>query len=316
MNNILKFLFLGLIIFLSSCKDDPVDEPIIEKEFGKVGVHEVSTFTADNYAFSSVYYPSDIATLKDKSPIIFFISGWIGGGGVPSTKYETLLNFVASQGYTIVYVDEGATTNFQFSIDAINTILDVDFVKSDILPFVNKTKFGIVGHSAGGGLVFTLLDHFKDEYGENGRFVMALDPWFAFGMDEEAMKGLPSNTNVSIIKFGAGGNSHNDGTDARIPLTEFYLLNSIEAKNKDYQVFENGDHHYPYEDEIPGIVEPLHALMEYTFVDQAEYIRKIALEKGNDDPYADGNGIQVVLESYQYPCDGWSTLIDYCEIVP
>ncbi len=315
MTNILKFLFFGLAIFLSSCKDDPIDEPIIEKEFGKVGTYEVSTFTAEDYVFSTVYYPSDISTFKEKSPVIFFVSGWIGGG-VPSTKYETLMKFVASQGITIVYVDEGATTDFKFSIDAINTILDKDFVKTDILPFVDKTKFGIIGHSAGGGLVFTLLDRFKEEYGENGRFVMALDPWFAFGMDDAAMKGLPSNTNVSIIKFGTGGNSDNDGTDARIPLTEFYLLNSIEAKNKDYQVFENADHHYPYGEEIPGIVEPLHALMEYTFVDQAEYIRKIALEKGNDDPYADGNGIQVVLDSYKYPCDAGNTLIDYCEIVP
>ena len=67
---------------------------------------------------------------------------------------------------------------------------------------------------------------------------------------------------------------------------------------------------------MQGILKPLDALLEYTFVEQSEATRSIALENGNDDPYANGNGIQVLLDTYQYPCDGANTLIDYCAIVP
>jgi hypothetical protein len=127
---------------------------------------------------------------------------------------------------------------------------------------------------------------------------------------------------VVIIKFGAKGNNGADGTDARIPVTEYYLLESIPDKQKDYQIYENAEHSYPTGNpgysKMQGILKPLDALLDYTFVTQTEKIRKIALENGNDDPYANGNGIQVVKprEDYPYPCDGVNIQIDHCKIVP
>ncbi len=191
------------------------------------------------------------------------------------------------------------------------------------LKYVDTDKIGVVGHSAGGGIIFKILDYYTKEmnYGTNGRFLMGLDPWFAFGMNKEAMESLPSNTNLVFIKFGEGGNNKEDGTDARIPLTEYYLLKSIDDIKKDYQIYdkENANHSYPTGSrsysQMQGILRPLDALLEYTFVTQSEAIRKVALENGNDDPYENGNGIQVILDTYKYPCNGARTLIDYCAIV-
>ncbi len=316
-------IFLSLVLLFISCEKEVA--PIVNKEFGLEGTHSVSTFTSSDYKYTTIYYPSDIASMSKKSPLIFFISGWFGTPQ-SSAKYKTLLEYTASQGYTVIYTDEGSTTDPQFAINKFENMLDSqeDGFKSNILPYLDTTRIGMIGHSAGGATTLTTLKYYSSQnknYGKNGRFIMALDPWYAFGMTESDIKLLPSNTNLVLIKFGIGGNNINDGTDARIPLTIYSLLESIDIKNKDYQVYdkENADHGYPTGSrsitEMQGIIKPLDALLDYTFVEQSERTRKIALENGNDNPYANGEGIQVVLDTYQYPCDGANTLINYCEIV-
>ncbi len=312
------YIFLILVVYtLIGCYKDVSEVP---REFGKAGSNEILHFTLENNEFSSIYYPKDFSLLKSKAPVIFLASGWFSEPQ-KSITYESLITFMVSHGAVVIYTYEGAKTSAQHSIDGYNEVLASDFVRKNIWEHVDTNKIGVVGHSAGGGLVFKIMDYYSKvkKYGSQGRFIMALDPWFAFDMDSIAMKNLPQNTNTVIVKFGVGGNNDADGTDARIPLTEFYLLESIDNKNKDYQIFENADHAYPKGErpfsEMQGILKPLDALMEYTFVNQSEGVRKTALENGNDDPY--GSGIQVVKSKseYAYPCDGAQTLIDYCKIV-
>ena len=321
MNKFFLLVLLYLSIFLFSCEKDKVIE--IDKNYGEVGKHEILDFTEADYAYSTIFYPGDLSTMDNKSPLVFIASGWYSE---PQTaaKYKTLINFIVSHGYTVVYTYEGAKTNATYSINGYNKILSSGFVKENLLDYIDTSKIGVIGHSAGGGIVFRILDYYSKEkqYGNNGRFIMTLDPWFAFDMSESDMKNLPSNTNVVFIKFGIGGNNSTDGTDARIPLTEFYLLESISNDKKDYQIYENAEHSYPTGNpgysKMQGVLKPLGALLDYTFVTQTEKIRKIALENGNDDPYANGNGIQVVKPrgDYPYPCDGVYTQIDHCKIVP
>jgi len=320
MNLLLKLTALSIITLFLSCNEDETEE-IVQREYGVEGKHEITSYTADDYNYSTIYYPKDLATMDHKSPLIFFASGW---SPVTSKKYETLLNFIASHGYTVVFTHQGAKTNASHAINGYDKILKETFVKENILQYVDTDKIGAIGHSAGGGIVFTILDYYSNEkkYGKNGRFVMALDPWFAFDMTAKKMKELPDNTNAVIIQFGVGGNNDANSTDARIPLTEYALLESIAATKKDYQVYdkENANHGYPTGSraysQMQGILKPLDALLDYTFINQSEAIRKIALENGNDDPYANGKGIQVILDSYKYPCSGVKTFIDYCAIVP
>ena len=323
MRKIAPFLMLFTAILFIKCGSTN-DEVIIEgKPFGKIGTHRTATYTAGNYAYSTIYYPADIASLDKKAPLLFFASGWFGNPET-SSKYETLLKFISSHGYVVIYTDEGSTTDTQHSIDAYKNILSNRFFVDNLLQYTDTDKMGVIGHSAGGGIAFKILDYFSntESYGTNGRFIMTLDPWFAFDMSAENMQSLPSNTNVVFIKFGEGGNNTADGTDARIPLTEYSLLTSIANPKKDYQVYdlEDADHNYPTGnrpvEEMQGILRPLDALMEYTFIEQSESTRVVALENGNDDPYANGNGIQVVNTTYVYPCDGANTLIDYCAIIP
>jgi len=318
MSRIILVLFVVISFTILSCNKNKK----ILKDYGVEGSFEISSFTPNDYKYSTIYYPSNISSLNKKVPLIFFSSGWFSEPQT-SSKYESLLRFITSHGYIVLYTYEGATTNPMFSIDNYNKLFEIDFVKNNILKYSDLSKLGIIGHSAGGGLVFKILDYYSKEknYGNSASFILTLDPWFAFGMSKSDIENLPNNTNVVFIKFGEGGNNDADGTDARIPLTEFYLLNSISDTKKDYQIFTNADHSYPTGNrsysEMQGILKPLDALMDYTFIDSSEEIRKIALENGNDDPYANGTGIQIVKpkNEYPYPCDGANTIIDYCEIV-
>ncbi len=280
--------------------------------YGALGDYNVLTHTEVDEGNTTVYYPSDMSPTH-KVPVVFFTPGWHSAN---PQDYQTLLNFIASHGYAVIYAKDyyGSTAYF---IQRFEKMLDG---ANDILPSLDTTRIGVVGHSSGGGDTFRMLEYFSNKgYGQNGRFLMALDPWFAFDMTSERMRNLPSNSNVIILQFGNDGGD----TDARIPLSEYALLNSIDNNKKDYQVYsqENADHSYPSGDKpvenMQGVLKPLDALMDYTFGAGTQQAHDTALEVGNDDPY--NTGLQSVREIFQYPyrCNSHKNRsevmdIDYC----
>jgi hypothetical protein len=151
---------------------------------------------------------------------------------------------------------------------------------------------------------------------------MVIEGWYAWQMNKKEMQNLPSNTNLIMQQYGLRGNNAVNDTDPRIVLTEYYLLDSIPSDQKDYQVYEEPDHRYPYGDrdytEMQVILKPLDALMEYTFKGTAS-AHDIALEQGSDNPYKQGSddAIQEVspIDSYGAKCSDSAeanALIDYC----
>jgi len=323
MKKLIALFAISTLLF--SCKDDEPTQTDETPTFGLVGTHQTATYSLSTNDKSTVYYPTDIATMDHKTPVIFFISGW--SSTTPASQYDTMFKFIASHGYTVIYQLQGAVATSTYAINGLDTFLaSADAtIQNVILPNIDTSKIGVLGHSAGGGITLTILKHFSDMgYGANGRLVMMYDPWFAFNMNETDIQSLPSNTNVILEQFGNRGNNDANGTDARIPLTLYSLLSSIPSNHKDYYVYDgqNADHTYPYGNGRPyadmqGILKPLDALMYFTFDNnQSEGARVAALENGNDNPYDNGNGIQEVLAQYQYPCDGSNTLINYCAIVP
>ena len=287
--------------------------------FGTAGNHAIATPYQEPTQLATIYYPTD-ANAANKVPVIFFAPGW---NSVLATDYDTIFRFIASHGYAVVYAkDENKFTSVDMIEDFVTMVTD----KAAIL---DTTRIGVMGHSIGGGHVFNILDKLSDVhgFGTNARFAFSIEPWFAFDMQQADMQSLPSNTNFIIQQYGIGGYNQANSTDMRIPLTEYYLLESIANNKKDYQVHENADHTYPYGmgtdySTKQIILAPLDAIMQYTFVDSNDIIaHDLALELGNDDPYADGYGIQEVFprgdSRIQYLCNGFdfSTYnIDFCDI--
>jgi hypothetical protein len=318
--------------------DASTDNPRTDSNI-QANVAVTASFSADTYGvggpkalapiyqeptqLATIYYPAD-ASPGNKVPVVFFIPGW---GGLDPNQYDTMLRFIASKGYAAIFVEDNHNHDFTstFMLEDILAMVN----DATINPILDTTRIGVYGHSSGGGHAFNVLDKLSDVqgWGENGRFIFITEPWFAFDMMQADMLTLPGNTNIVIQQYGANGNSANNGTDARIVLTEYYLLESIADYRKDYQVHPGGDHNYPYGAGTDYstkqiILAPLDALMEYSFVNPGNIVaHDAALELGSDDPYANGNGIQEVYPRgdvrIAYPCNGYDFTdqdIDFCDI--
>lgn len=235
---------------------------------------------------------------NEPTPVVFFVPGFRSSS---YKDYSTLIKFIASHGCSVVYVKDNADINDK-DIDTrfkkFKTIVDEYASK------LNTSKIGIVGHSSGSGISFALLEKMiesKTKWGENGRFLFAIEPWFSFGMGQSNMKSIV-DTNVVFLQFGERGSS----SDPRISVVEYNLLTGITNSQKDYQVYskENADHTYPEGSrpiyKMQGIAKPLDALMKYTFnSDQAAY--STALNQGSDEPYISG---LVELKDIKYYGEG------------
>jgi len=279
------------------------------KIYGKPKNREISIKTYPN---SVLYRPKDINT-SQKMPVVLFAPGW---GSQNHYDYKALLSFVAKAGCIVIYVkspmEYSATTSINRYFEVLND--------ESVYKYCDINKLGIIGHSSGGGIAFNIMYYFtKLGYGDEGRFIFSMDPWFAFGMSEKEFRYFPKDTKVIIQQY-----LDHASTDPRIALSIYDHISLVGNKNRDYQVYSDLNHGYPFGanyDKIQTILKPLDALMDYVFnTNQSAY--KFALNLGSDNPYE--NGSQPVLQSvsYDYKCYAennnlTSALsdIDYCKIV-
>ncbi len=318
------FLLLGFILFIACDAGNSSSEELNSRIYGEDGDYEIIEPWEESENNMTVLYAPSNMSKSSPTPIIFFAPGW---KSIHHEDYKSLLTFIANHGYMAIYAkDDKGAYSAKHLIEYYKEMLK----HSEVASYVDKSKIGVIGHSSGGGHAFKILKEFSDEgWGSKGRFLLTLEPWFSFDMNRTDMKTLPSNTNVLFIQFGKGGENLENNTDPRIPLSEYYLLSSINKSQKDYQIVEDANHTYPQGDrdyaDMQGILKPLDALMEYTFNVQKDVkAYETALEIGSDDPYSDGNGIQRVqeIDKYHYRCDGndnsgairtlKETDIDYC----
>ena len=310
-NNII-IIFILLILTLTFSMTTEEVKP--KKIYGLTGYYRVATPLDMGKAV--VYYPQKIKSMK-ALPVVFFIPGW---KSTRHSSYRLILNFIASHGYVAILAkdDQG-----EFHSDYLQTYL-TDAIKKFSFK-LDTSKIGIIGYSSGGGHAFSILNNLSKEkkWGKNGRFIISLDPWFSFDMNQTDMKNLPSNTNVIVMKFA----NDNLLTDTRISINQFALLSSIAQHKKDYHFLEKADHGYVFQNnnvkEQEEILKPLDGLLEYTFKDSThEEARKVALDVGR------GNSFKKVWllkqNRYRYRCDGHDNSkaytplakkdIDYCAV--
>jgi hypothetical protein len=335
-----NYMFLLLLMFVGgfvSCGGDSnrekksdrtplsdVKVPEVIDDYGTAGTHKVATpWREPDEEMTVLYHPVNISK-EHPLPVVLFAPGWRSEN---HENYEALLKFIATHGYVAIFAkDDTGAYSAKHLIRYFKKVL----AHPEVAPYIDQSRLGVVGFSSGGGHAFKILDTFsKEGWGKRGRFLLAIEPWFAFDMKKAEMQGLPSNTNVLFIQFGKGGENAASGTDPRIPLSEYYLLRSIDEKQRDYQIVENADHTYLLGKSsfasIEGVLKPLDALMEYTFSEvKRPEAHRVALEAGSRDPYAHGKGVQNVqsILSYHYRCDGKDSSganrtlshsdIDYC----
>lgn len=264
----------------------------VDSPYGHGGQKNVAVIDKGN-GFA-LYHPTNWA--ENATPLVFFLPGL---GQRDATAYKTLLNFMVSYGYSVIFIPDVGTYSSRLS--TIDNIINTYQYKLD------TTKIGIIGDLDGGGLAFKLLEDMSAKgYGArtgnmNHRFVLSMDGSYASFMDKSNMQAL-KDTNVVLMQFGHNGNS----TDPRIVLGNYYLLTGKNI-DKNYIVLQDEPYHtYPKRtdiDKMQGMLKPLDALMKYTFKEKIPAHHEMALEgKGKVDPYM--NVYQKVLTSpsYRFTC--------------
>jgi pimeloyl-ACP methyl ester carboxylesterase len=277
-------------------------------EYGAMGEHPVRKvsvaspwppYAGDSNVNVDIYYPADGT---GKRPTVFFISGY---GQYHSETYRSLLYFIASQGYTCVFVPH-KNTNPDFHPELLLTILDG--IVDAFSPIIDTSRVGYVGHSEGGGLIYYLA-RARAGWGGNGRFLFSMAAWWGFNLPETGDVDYPVKTNL-IVQM--GNPAHDTGTDPRQNI-DLLLHNNIPAERKTYLYLPGDDQHtadhgiaystlvngeYSFDAlEQVGLYRPLEALMHYSFGDDDPRWKYIGLPDPGDANYNTPdtfNGITVL----------------------
>ncbi len=228
---------ITITFFIAGCggSSNPPDPKT--KKYGEIGKYAKSVKpyrakeASDKYI---VYYPE--GHLAD-APIVLFLPG----GNADIHKHKGLMEFIASHGYFVI----GTTESGSYSAGLSNNAFDKALASAKSAhPEMDFSKLAVMGHSQGGGVAFPVMKHFLDGgmYGNDKNIVISIDGWFAFGMDQQDLRGL--NTMASFIQFGG---YRGTGTDARISLTISNLINDPNEKSyivlndKTEHVYSTGD---------------------------------------------------------------------------
>ena len=267
---------------------------------------------ADKYA---VFYPD--GHLNNK-PVILFLSG--AGASTPdevSSKYKGLLRYIASQGYYVIAIPYQGSYLADLSIASIEKAL---VTSRQYHPELDFSSLGVMGHSVGGGQAFPVIKHFLDanqNYGKKASFVLSIDGWFPFGMQQDDLRNL--HTTASIIQFGG---EEGTGTDPKIHITTMNLL--PQSNKKSYHVLGDATGHSYLTGDLDNILgkqdllEPIQSLLDYTFaegngdflVSYTDTIAKVLAAIENHDYWDDclggGYGAKSIFNEYNND-------INYCD---
>ncbi len=257
--------------------------PKLYGKWGKFKVKRVS-FAGDFNKDITIFYPEN----QIKAPTIFFSPGWYDNNSISYKKYEVLLNFIASKGFAAVFVPY--TRSYKLYKEVRRGFLKAAINYPNI---IDTSRVGFIGFSAGGGIITSISYYLYKNYGwgEKGRFLFYLSPWYDFGMEEYEDKGesllanYPSNTKIIMQRY------DKDEDDPRT-LIDIYRHINIPNSEKDFIIVPSSSN-YPAIHTIPYsplysadvfdyfvIFKFIDALSQYTFFNDLK-AKNVALGDGS-----------------------------------
>ena len=308
------FLFrlcILLLFILSACSknkdtstNDPVDDdlegPISRPAlgYGADGSYKVAevSFANPQYAGTrvTIFYPVGITSAK---PTIFYSHPY---GGEDKEYNRGLFEFIAKKGYVVVFVPY---PTLGVSIDARYNTLWAGFTKavSDYPNIIDTRKVGFMGHSFGGGASIGLgYKAFVDNgWGENGRFIFTMAPWYNYQISSQQLQNFPANTKMITQVY-----DEDVVNDQRLAIDIFKNINIPNAE-KDFIYIKSSTiagytyHTYP---NLPnsrtaydaydyyGIYRLLDAMMDYSFNNN---------QAAKDTALGNGSAAQVTMPGYK-----------------
>ena len=124
----------------------------------------------DNVSYAFTYYQPKFASPTSKVATIFVLPGFTR---TKATMSQYAIEF-SKRGAAVFVIDpgsQGATTNSGYGADGeqlsyaaeangMNYLVDYVYHNTDAFPMLDRTRFGVIGHSAGGGNAVTVASEF------------------------------------------------------------------------------------------------------------------------------------------------------------
>lgn len=141
-----RVLCIALVILLISC----IGASLIQTDFNRVIIKDMLWESTDGHELSALLYKPENATVDTPAPAIITIEGWYNNKEMQDlTSIE-----YARRGYVVLALDmhshgdsESLTADELYS-DAVGVDGAVNLVGG--LPYVDKARIGLTGHSSGG----------------------------------------------------------------------------------------------------------------------------------------------------------------------
>ena len=138
-----------------------------------------------------VYYPQAAA---GPAPTVFFAHGFTAEY---PRAYEKLFHHLAANGYAVVNVPYSSLTLRHAT--RYTTLREGFRQAARQLPgVIDTSRVVFAGHSFGGGAIFSLAFHaFTDwNWGQNGRLLFSMAPWYALEITTAELASFPTNTHL------------------------------------------------------------------------------------------------------------------------
>ncbi|GAB3573665.1 T9SS type A sorting domain-containing protein [Hymenobacter daeguensis] len=330
------YTFLLLVLLWAPARAQYADPnyPKPTTGYGADGPHPVASVSFPNLNFLGhsieVYYPADAT---GRVPTIFYSHAF---GGNVSANIIGVLEFAARKGYAIVFVPY-QTTGVTVADRYTNLLQGFRRAARRYPAIIDTTRVGFLGHSFGGGASFgNGLRCFLDNgWGQNGRFIYSLAPWYVYNLTPAELASFPSNTRLLVEIF-----NDDDTNDHRMAIDAFRNVN-IPAAEKDFLLLRSdtlANHTYAADHVVPNTAAAfdaldyyayyrlLDALCDYTFTGSLAG-KNVALGHGSAAQVTMPTGLKPLISSanplvrwpqskYLYPCsDAQNPRIQFCASV-
>ena len=310
------------------------EDPIFPKPVSGYGADgnyavEITTFPSPDFPGENIeiFAPGGVTTAV---PTLFFAHGF---GGTFSNYVGGMLEYVAKKGYAIVFVPYPTTGS---SIVERYDILLAGFRQAarDYPNIIDTTQVGFMGHSFGGGALFGVAYRCftENNWGENGRFLFSLAPWYAYKLTQTQLQSFPADTKLIMQVY-----DDDSVNDHRMAIDIFNNIN-ISAEEKDFILVKSDTfpgHIYSADHAVPGTYQVfdaldyyafyrlLDALCDYTFHGNLEG-KAVALGNGSAQQVGMPPGLKPLFQTdepmptyaedqYGFPCSGiLNPRKDYC----
>ncbi len=301
------------------------NHPIAEKKFDNTYLLSNGFDSGDGGVEMTMRYPSDV---QGPVPTVLFASGY---EQYSPSIFDSLLNFIASKGYCVVFTPYPTSSNWAAALyEGMNQAIDENTgANAGDLNIIDTTRIGFFGHSLGGGDIFWLGHKFYVDhgYGANAKFLFSVAGWIGFKMTEAYLADYPDDCKLRVEIWEEDdhdiGNNPPGNTSPRIQYYLFHQINIPDSEKNYVKVLggpdQDGYHYSTHHDLVTmaqynaldfyAIFRPLDAMMDWTFNGVAS-AKGLALGTNPDmGPFpnldTDYNSFVFAYNenTYKYPCD-------------